>query len=97
MEGFGSSVVNSTNHAYSRGLMDLLDCLIFVIPCPNCGIEGRLLFSRALKGQEVRCTRCNSSVSFGTLGRVLPRLEEAFVDVESVVTEKGGWIDISLP
>lgn len=93
MKEFWSSVVNTTNHA----LLNLLDCLVLVIPCPNCGIEGRLLFSKALQVQEIRCTRCNSSVSFRAVGHVLPRLEEDFEDIQDAVMDKGGWIDVSLP
>lgn len=77
--------------------MNLLDCLVFVIRCPNCGVEGRLLFSEALREQEIRCERCNSAANFRAAGRFLPRLEEDFEYVKNVVMEKGGWIDISLP
>ena len=97
MQGFSSSAVNTTNHAYVQGCVNLLDCLVLVMPCPNCGIEGRLVFSKALQIQEIRCTHCNSAVSCRTLGHVLPRLEEDFEAVQKAVTENGGWIDISLP
>jgi len=101
MKGFSSSVVNTTNHPHydvnGRSPVNLLDCLVFVIPCPSCGIEDRVLFSKAVHGQEIRCTRCNSCVSFRAAGHVLHRLEEDFEDIQSVVMEKGGWIDISLP
>ena len=97
VKGLFSSVVNTTNHAYVQGCVNLLDCLVLVMPCPNCGIEGRLVFSKALQVQEIRCTRCNSSVSFRAVGHVLHRLEEDFEDVQNAVTENGGWIDISIP
>jgi len=52
VQGFSSSAVNTTNHAYVQGCVNLLDCLVLVMPCPNCGIEGRLVFSKALQIQE---------------------------------------------
>ena len=97
MKGFSSSIVNTTNHAYVQGRVNLLDCLVLVMPCPNCGIESRLVFSKALQVQEIRCTRCNSCVSFRAIGHVLPRLEEDFEDIQNAVTENGGWVDISFP
>jgi len=97
VKGFDSSTVNTANHAYVQGCVNLLDCLVLVVPCPNCGIEGRRIFSEALKVKEVRCVRCNLSVNFNGVGNILTRLEEDFNDVLNAVTEKGCWIDISLP
>ena len=97
VKGFSSSIVNTVNHAYVQGRVNLLDCLVLVVPCPSCGIEARCVFFKALRVKEIRCVRCNSSVNFNHIGPVVTRLEEDFDDVLNAVTEKGGWIDISLP
>lgn len=77
--------------------INLLDCLVFVIPCPDCGFETRIVFSKALEGLPLKCPECDAGLGFKAVGNVIPRLKNDFQHVQDVVIQKGGWIEVSPP
>jgi hypothetical protein len=73
----------------------LLDYLVFVVPCPQCHFEQHVLFSKTAKGQEVNCTQCDYPFGFKITGDALSKLETEFENIQKVVRQKGFWIELS--
>ena len=64
----------------------ILDHVILVIPCPECGTEVHAPFTAVTgDGQELRCLGCDTGFQMKIGGRAMPQVEAAFQRIQSLL------------
>jgi len=64
----------------------ILDHVILVIPCPECGTEVHAPFTAVTgDGQELRCLGCDMGFQMKIGGRAMPQVEAAFQRIQSLL------------
>ena len=69
-----------------RDQCDILDQVIRVIPCAECGTEVHAPFTAVSgDGQELRCLGCDMGFQMKIGGRAMPQVEAAFQRIQSLL------------
>ena len=73
----------------------ILDHVVLVILCPECGTEVRTPFTAVTgDGQELHCLGCDMGFRMKIGGRAMPQVEAAFQRIQDQLRQQGCWVEV---